>query len=157
MSIFRWKGDLFVTHMTKNEPQWYSVKCVFVFEGTDSECLYRYEERITVWKAFSFDDAIEIAENEARKYESLTGAKYAGYSMTFHMYTDPAEGKEVFSIIRDSDLETDEYLDQFYDTGNERTQEYDPEGKLENLLDYEQILLQALETTRRKIKKLKQA
>lgn len=56
--------------------------------------------------------------------------------------------------MRNSDLDPEQYLDEHYDTGEERAEEHDPDGKLECLLDYENLLIETLETTRRKIEKL---
>jgi hypothetical protein len=36
------------------------------------------------------------------------------------MPDEPGQGAEIFSLLRDSELEPDEYLDAFFDTGTER-------------------------------------
>jgi hypothetical protein len=36
------------------------------------------------------------------------------------MVDEPEHAAEVFSLMRDSDLATDAYLDRFFDTGDER-------------------------------------
>ncbi|MEU5943558.1 hypothetical protein ABZ807_31340 [Micromonospora sp. NPDC047548] len=41
---------------------WFSVRCIFQY-GSDAP--FVYEERITVWRAVSFDAAIALAEAEA--------------------------------------------------------------------------------------------
>jgi hypothetical protein len=38
------------------------------------------------------------------------------------MYGSPEEGSEVFSLMRQSDLPSDQYLTEFFDTGKERQQ-----------------------------------
>jgi hypothetical protein len=89
-----------LAHGSSDQP-WYAVRCVF---RTDSDRLapgeHAYEERITLWRAESFDDAIAQA---------------------FHLFDDPGHGMEVFSLIRRSRLDTDEYLARFFDTGDEFT------------------------------------
>jgi len=36
------------------------------------------------------------------------------------MTSSPDHGSEVFSLLRNSDLQPDEYLNAFFDTGSER-------------------------------------
>jgi hypothetical protein len=43
---------------------WFSVRCLF---ATDAAAPGAYEERITLWRAPGFDEAIELAEAEARE------------------------------------------------------------------------------------------
>jgi pentatricopeptide repeat protein len=38
----------------------------------------------------------------------------------YAMVDEPEHAAEVFSLMRDSDLATDAYLDRFFDTGDER-------------------------------------
>ncbi len=46
--------------------------------------------------------------------------------MAFHIFDENGdalgEGVEVFSLIRKSDLDVDDYLDRFHDTGDESSQ-----------------------------------
>ncbi|WGX98091.1 hypothetical protein [Nocardioides sp. L-11A] len=39
---------------------------------------------------------------------------------SYEMYDAPGEGAEVFSLMRSSELNPDDYLDTFFDTGDER-------------------------------------
>jgi hypothetical protein len=52
---------------------WYSVRCVFRL-GDQPDC----EERITLWRAASFNEAIELAEAEGQKYAASSGFEYLG-------------------------------------------------------------------------------
>ena len=82
-----------------------------------------YEERITLWRATSFEEAVERAEAEALEYADLgedEGHEYLGYAQAYHLFVDPADGSEVFSLIRDSDLDPEDYVDRFFDSGSER-------------------------------------
>jgi hypothetical protein len=55
---------------------WYAVRCIVLFDAEESRL---HEERITVWRAQSFEQAVERAECEAREYtRSLRGASFAG-------------------------------------------------------------------------------
>lgn len=88
----------------------------------DSE--WTYEERVTLWRAPGHDEAIERAEAEARDYAAaLAPAEYAGLAQSFELPTAPADGVEVFSLLRESALPPSDYLDAFFDTGKERQQD----------------------------------
>ncbi len=70
--------------------------------------------------------AISRAEHISREnYESDTTV-YTDYAMAFHIFDENGdalgEGVEVFSLIRKSDLDVDDYLDRFHDTGDESSQ-----------------------------------
>jgi hypothetical protein len=84
-----------------------------------------YEERILLWKAESLDQAIEMAEKEAKEYEKNTNCVYIGLTQGYHTYIDqPKSGSKVFSLMREDDLPADEYLDLYFDTGGERQTNY---------------------------------
>ena len=84
---------------------------------------YLYEERITAWSAISIDEAIELAEGEAKIYAEDNGFVvldlFQGYWL-FNRVGILPQGSEIFSLIRESNLEDDPYLDAFFDTGMER-------------------------------------
>ncbi|MER5648636.1 hypothetical protein [Streptosporangium sp. NPDC002524] len=95
---------------------WYSVRCVFRWEPPRDV----YEERVTLWRTASFDQAIVMAEREAAEYGSDEAMRYLGLAQAYRLPDDVIEpGTEVFSLIRDSDLEPEEYLSTFFDTGDE--------------------------------------
>jgi hypothetical protein len=108
--------------MTAHDEQasWYTVRCVFELERTDSG-ERTYEERVTLWQADSFDQAIRSAESDARAYAQLVDAEYLGLAQSFHLFTNGnvGHGDEVFSLIRDSELAPPDYVDRFFDTGRE--------------------------------------
>ena len=107
---------------------WYSVRCVFrLDEGRDADSAY--EERVTLWRADDFDSAIELAEREALEYIEDTDWAYLGLAQCFFLGDDVDKivpGVEVFSLIRDSDLTPEEYLDEFFDTGTEHQRHSSP-------------------------------
>jgi hypothetical protein len=82
-----------------------------------------YEERITLWRTASADEAIEQAEEEAHDYESRIGVEYLGIAQSYRLADEPGPGAEVFSLVRTSGLAPDPYLDTFYDTGTEYQQQ----------------------------------
>ncbi|WP_088317047.1 hypothetical protein [Kineosporia sp. R_H_3] len=100
---------------------WFSVRCVF-------RCRPRrrwrtYEERITVWHARSFEEAIAMAEVEAGEYAAASGADritYLGLAEAYRLFDALGEGAEVFSLMRDSRLGKRKYLRRFFETGRER-------------------------------------
>jgi len=82
-----------------------------------------YEERITLWLAASAEEAIERAEVEAIEYAGAIEESpdtYLGIAQSYRLADTPGDGAEAFSLMRSSVLETDEYLDAFFDTGTER-------------------------------------
>jgi hypothetical protein len=81
-----------------------------------------YEERITLWRAFAADEAIARAEEEAQEYAETVGDEYLGFAQSYHLSDSPGDGAEVFSLFRDSSLEPGDYLDHFFDSGEEREQ-----------------------------------
>lgn len=99
--------------MPANAEPWYSVRCVLKLEDT-------FEERVTLWRAACFDEAIALAEADAREYAENLEAEYLGLAQAFHLFgSDLDSGVEVFSLVRQSDLDPDEYLSAFFDTGTE--------------------------------------
>lgn len=103
-----------------DEP-WYGVRCVF--EGEDDDPAsgdHWYEERVTLWRASSEDDAIRLAEAEGDEYAEDTGVRRTEVVQSFHIFgPHVGSGTEVFSLIRGSRLSAAEYLDAFFDTRTE--------------------------------------
>jgi hypothetical protein len=133
---------------------WYSVKCIFVDEDDNSEYLYRYKERILLWEANNSEEAISYAETEAKEYSINNNCEYLEFCNSCLLFEKPNVGKELYSISRESDLEPQEYLDEFYDTGAECTGILDPLDELENLIDYRDVLAEATKENEIKIKRL---
>jgi hypothetical protein len=100
--------------------RWFGIRCVFRHgEST-------YEERIVIVLATDFSHAIAKAEDEAAGYVDGMDVEYVGLAQAFMLFDDPRDGAEVFSLMRDSDLEPDEYLDAFFSTGDERQGDVGP-------------------------------
>ncbi|MEU4624889.1 hypothetical protein AB0G04_33570 [Actinoplanes sp. NPDC023801] len=96
---------------------WFSVRCVFRLDAEDPAT---YEERVTVWKAASFAEAVALAEADAVDYATDVDGEYLGLAQAYAMADELGHGAEVFSLLRDSSLEPDDYMDAFFDTGSER-------------------------------------
>ncbi|HEY5396460.1 MAG TPA: hypothetical protein VIL16_13775 [Trebonia sp.] len=108
--------------MTDDELEWFSVRCVFAWSGWEGK---PFEERITLWRARSLDHAIELAEQEAQEYAAENGSEYLRLSQAYAI-TEGSEigsGTEVFSLLRDSDLAPDDYINAFFATGRKHIQE----------------------------------
>ncbi len=60
-----------------------------------------------------------MAEAEAAAYASHGTHEYLGLAQSFWLLDPPGNGKEVFSLIRESGLGPSEYINQFFDTGRE--------------------------------------
>lgn len=100
-----------------SKAQWYAVRCIFRW----GEPYDTYEERITLWRAGSAEDAVLLAEREAEEYVDGQGFEYLGLAQSYRLADETiGHGAEVFSLLRDSDLEPKKYLDTFFDTGDER-------------------------------------
>jgi hypothetical protein len=102
---------------------WFAVRCLFEVDPGDWDGVEprTYEERITLWQAADFDAAIMLAEKEAREYATTVDAAYLGLAQSSRADA-PVHGAEIYSLMRDSNLEPASYLDHFFDTGRERQQ-----------------------------------
>lgn len=101
--------------------KWFSVRSIYrsPFE-TDGSGLY--EERVVLFRAEDLDDAIARAEAEAAEYVEDMDREVLPLFQAHWLFDDPADGSEVFSLMRVSDLRPADYLDHFFDTGDERQQ-----------------------------------
>jgi hypothetical protein len=105
---------------------WFGVRCIFRVAAA-STGIRTYEERVTVWRAADPDAAIGMAEAEAREYAEAIDADYLELAQVYVMADSLGDGAEVFSLVRDSSLNTAEYLAAFFDTGSEHQTSADPE------------------------------
>ena len=95
---------------------WFSVRCLFLIDRG------LYEERIVVLKAANLDHAIEMAELDALEYSENIDCKYLGLAQAYEIGEFLEEGSEVFSLMRESTLEPNQYLSAFFDSGLEKQQ-----------------------------------
>jgi hypothetical protein len=100
--------------------RWFSVRCVFQWTSYEEK---PYEERLTLWRATNVEEAIAFAEKEAAAYAgSGYEMSYLGFAQAYILDEEegrPGHGVEVFSLLRSSELPPNEYLDRFFDTGEE--------------------------------------
>jgi hypothetical protein len=110
--------------MADDRSNWFAVRCVFATGWPPQARGHTYEERVTLWKADSADEAISRAEAEAVAYAagiSDSPGTYLGLAQSYQLFEGPGDGAEVFSLMRRSELGPDDYLSTFFDTGTERT------------------------------------
>jgi hypothetical protein len=101
---------------------WFGVKTILIHLHESDSTLRVYEESVLLVKADNFDDAIASAERIVRKNCSVLSCEDSGFYNAFEITDDKlSNGVEVYSIMRESKIEIDKYLDKFYDTGFERT------------------------------------
>ena len=105
-----------------NEAQWYTVRCVLQSTSVDG---FVYEERLTLWQAESIDQAIAVAEAEAAEHAGKSGSELLGLAQACWLAGQPISGAEIYSLMRESELGPDDYLDSFFDTGRERQSDSD--------------------------------
>ena len=102
---------------------WYSAKSVYRHQLVqDGVTKTVFEERVVLFHAANFDEAIAKAETEANRYCSdVENVVYLGFVSVYYLPEDTVdEGTEIYSLMRDSDLSDTEYLTRFHDEGHER-------------------------------------
>jgi hypothetical protein len=103
------------THRYRVGMGWFAVR--HVVKNHDA-----YEERVTLWHAADENEAVRRAEEAATEYVGMwdEGAVVVlPLFQSFRLSDPPADGAEVFSLIRRSALSADDYLAAFFDTGSE--------------------------------------
>lgn len=102
-----------------SDDAWFAVRCILRVRDESEGTVY--EERVTLWTAADFDEAVGQAEIEASNYAADVGGQYLGLAQAFALFEAPSHGAEVFSLMRTSTLDSEDYLNAFFDTGCERT------------------------------------
>lgn len=105
-----------------DEGVWFGVRTVYEHSDFARGQDRLYEERIVLIYASSHEGAIEKAEKEAKEYaEGLVNVRFLEYVSGFELFDLPGENAEVYSLMRESRLKPDRYIDKFFDTGRERS------------------------------------
>lgn len=60
-----------------------------------------------------------LAEAEAGGYAADVAGEHLGLAQVYALVDEPGHGSELFSLLRDSQLQPVVYLDAFFDTGDE--------------------------------------
>ncbi len=105
---------------TNREP-WYAVRCLFTHPNrAKSGDGTLYEERITLWKCASDEEAYLKAENEAKEYEK-EDCIFIKATDCFHLFDESiGEGTELWSVMRGSFLTPEIYEETFCNTSRDR-------------------------------------
>lgn len=94
---------------------WFGVRSSYHRESRS-----QYTERVVIFQAGTHDEAIERAEKEGHEYALMLGEISLGLFTTYELFDqNPHDGTEVFSLVRYSELDPNDYLDAFFDTGAE--------------------------------------
>jgi hypothetical protein len=96
--------------------EWYAVRHVLQHDDL-------FEERITLWQAASEDDAIARAEVEAADHAATLGEGSEALDLfqSYRLPDPPTDGAEVFSLMRRGSTQAEDYINRFFDTGQELT------------------------------------
>lgn len=108
-----------------NDIQWFGARTIYRVKNSNTVTSPNnlYEERVVLISANSLDEALAKAEKEAETYATDTDMSYLGYVNVFELYHSKIEdGTEVYSLMRESELDGIAYIERFFDTGSERTQ-----------------------------------
>jgi hypothetical protein len=110
------------SNIPKEKEPWYAVRSL-LFDKQGGH----YEERTVLFNASSPEEAIKLAEEEVAQYcEDLESVESAGYLDTFHIFgSEIGSGTEIFSLIRTTDMDRDEYIDRFLDSGLEHRTDFE--------------------------------
>jgi hypothetical protein len=99
---------------------WFAVRCFFL-HGPLEDDVRTYEERVTLWRAASAEEAFDRAEAEAAEHAGmLTEVAALATMQCYELADDPGDGAEVFSLMRDSPLDPGRYITRHFSTGDER-------------------------------------
>ena len=104
-----------------DEP-WFAVKCLFSHPSRANETDGNlYEERITLWRVSTFEEAFSLAEAEAREYAS-DDCIFVRATDCFHLFDESVgHGSEVWSVMRGSHFDAETYAQTFCATSRDRT------------------------------------
>ena len=105
----------------RDESRWFSTRCVFRWSHPET-----YEERITIWRARDIDEAIDLGEAEAILYADRFGLNFLEIVQAYEIAVGALDaGAEVFSLLRDNQMDAEDYVTAFFDTGSERQRKSD--------------------------------
>lgn len=115
---------------------WFSVRHLLYAAPPDAEGVASYEERVTVWDADDFDAAYAFARSEAEHHaKAFRAASVLPLFHVFRLFEDPTStfpgpttaeifslaghGAELFSLMRDSKLDPETFVETFISLGAE--------------------------------------
>jgi len=98
---------------------WYTVKGLFRWYLKASGTTDRIEERIVLFRARSFDHALDMAEREAKKYcapdrKANFRIEPVGWWYAYALNQRPSSGAEVFSRRSITSLSSESFVRRYY-------------------------------------------
>jgi hypothetical protein len=99
--------------------EWYSVKGLFRWYMKNDGSTNQIEERVVLFKAESFDQALDLAEAEAVKYcqddaSANFGVEPIGWWHAYWIGELPTHGVEVFSRRSNTNLNGEAFVKRYY-------------------------------------------
>jgi len=103
--------------------EWFGAKTLYEHIGLAGPKSKKkvYEERVVVFRARDENEAMALAEEEARKYvANLKSTRYLGYVMLYiTMENVIRSGTEVYSLMRQTDLNPRAFQARYHDAKSE--------------------------------------
>jgi hypothetical protein len=100
---------------------WYSVRSVFRSDrNEDGQSRRSFEERVVLFRAASFEEALTKGKDEARRYgaDAVDSPHYhlLDHLVAYYIHSDEVlrDGDEVWSCIRDSDATDGQFLKKVF-------------------------------------------
>ena len=105
----------------KSEP-WYAVRCLFSHPTRANDADGNlYEERMTVWKCSSDEEAFVKATEEGKAYAKVADCIFIKATDSFHLFDKHiAESTEVWSTMRGSHMNPKHYESTYCTTPRDR-------------------------------------
>ena len=111
--------------------KWFTVRCLFEHPTRRLESSTPlYEERVTIWWADDWDEAYDMAAEEAVIYADEANCTYLRLVDAFDLFDDiVGSGTEVWSNMRESNLDAQTYASTFCSTPRDRVHDFEPKNK----------------------------
>lgn len=106
--------------MAEASKEWYGVKGLFRWYFKDSGKTSCIEERVVLFQATSFDQALDMAEKEATNYcqndpEANFSIESLGWWNVYWIGEEmPVTGVEVYARLSDTSLSGDSFIRRYY-------------------------------------------
>lgn len=99
--------------------KWYAVKGLFRWYFIDDGVTERIEERIVIFKATDFEQALDFAEKEAKSYctpdpKANFRIEPTGWWHAYWVGSEPEHGAEVFSRSSKTSLSSSAFIRRYY-------------------------------------------
>jgi hypothetical protein len=104
--------------------EWYGVKGLFRWYFKSDGSTDSVEERVVLFRAMSFDEAISMAEDEAKTYckndrRANFRIEALGWWDAYLVGEEPKSGVEVFSRLCNTELDGEAFVRRYYPKGHE--------------------------------------